>query len=170
MAFSSNSIESKVSIMFKMDKFTWGIVIVVLVVLVAAVITVNLTGGEGWGEASYLAEDTPEAVVHNAFVAFMNQDFAEARQYYSAEVLADDKRGDPFPGTGERYFPNDTNRRLRIKTINHVDDGEAIVTVSIDYYSSGGPFGGGETWSRERILNVIQEEGEWKINTHEFFD
>ena len=27
------------------------------------------------------------------------------------------------------------NRRLRIKSVNHVDDGEAIVTAVIDYYS-----------------------------------
>ena len=156
--------------MFKMDRFTWAIIIVVIAVLVAAVVTVNLTGGEGWGEALYLDEETPEAVVHNAFVAFMNQDFAEARQYYSAEVLADDKRGDPFPGMGERYYPNNTNRRLRIKSVDHVDDSEALVVVVIDHYSSGGPFGGGDTWSRERILRVIQEEGGWKIDTHEFFD
>ena len=156
--------------MFKMDKFTWAIIIVVIVVLVAAVITVNLTGGEGWGEASYLDEGTPETIVHNAFVAFLNQDYAKARQYYSAEVLAEDERAARFPGEREYYYPNDMNRRLRIISVNHVDDGEAMVTVDIDYYSSDGPFGGGNTWSRERVLKVVLKEGEWKIDTHDFFD
>ncbi len=156
--------------MFKMDKFTWAIIIGVLVVLVAAVITVNLTSGEGWGEASYLDEDAPEAVVHNAFVAFLNQDFAKARQYYSAEVFKEDERAERFPGEREFYYPTDMNRRLRIKSVNYVDDGEAMVTVTIDYYSAGGLFGGGNTWSRERMLKVVQEEGEWKIDTNEFFD
>jgi hypothetical protein len=156
--------------MFKMDKFTWAIIIVVIVVLLAAVITVNLTGGDGWGEATYLDEDTPEAVVHNAFVAFMNQDFAKARQYYSDEVFKDDVRVARFPGEREYYYPNDMNRRLRIKSVSHVDDGETIVTAVIDYYSREGLFGGGNTWSRERMLKVVRDEGKWKIDTPEFFD
>ena len=157
--------------MFKMDKFTWAIIIVVILVLVAAVITVNLTGGEGWGEASYLDEDTPEAVVHNAFVAFLNQDYAKARQYYTTDtnMSEDNKRGEFFPGGRDIYYPNDTNRRLRIKSVNHVDDGEAMVTAVIDYYSSDGPFGGGNTWSIERVLKVVRDEGEWKIDTQEYF-
>lgn len=116
--------------MFKMDKFTWAIIIVVIVVLVAAVITVNLTGGEGWGEASYLDEDTPEAVVHNAFVAFMNQDFAKARQYYTTDISEDNKRGELFPGGRETYYLNDTNRRLRIDLTPSQD-----YTLTIGFYS-----------------------------------
>lgn len=156
--------------MFKMDKFTWVIIIAVMVVLVAAVITVNLTGGEGWGVATYLDEETPEAVVHNAFLAFLNQDVAKARQYYTVEVLEGDLKRERFPG--ERYsdYTDNTNQRLQIKDVNHVADGEAMVTVVIDYYSSGGLFGGGNTWSRERMLKVIQEEEEWKIDTSEFFN
>ena len=61
--------------MFKMDRFTWAIVIVVVLVLAAAVITVNLTGGEGWGETTYREEDTPDAVVENAFIALMRYIF-----------------------------------------------------------------------------------------------
>jgi len=155
--------------MFKMDKFTWAIIIAVIVVLVAAVITVNLTGGDGWGEATYLVEDSPEAVVHNAFLAFLNQDVAKARQYYTAEVLEDDLKGERFPGERSSYYTDNTNQRLQIKNVSHVDDGEAMVTVVIDYYSSGGLFGGGNTWSRERMLKVIEKEEEWKIDTSEFF-
>lgn len=155
--------------MFKLDKFTWAIIIVVVLVLAAAVITVNLTGGEGWGEPTYLTEDTPEAAVHNAFVAFMNQDYAKARRYYSAGVLEGDERGEPFPGKGGRFPPFDANQRLRIRNVDYLDDGEAIVTVAIDHYSSDGPFGGGETWSREVRLKVVQEKDGWKIDTSEFF-
>lgn len=156
--------------MLKMDKFTWAIIIAVIVVLVAAVITVNLTGGDGWGEAAYLDEDSPEAVVHNAFVAFLNQDFAKARQYYGTELFKDDMRAARFPGERGYHYPTDMNRRLRIKSVSHVDDGEAIVTAVIDYYAREGLFGGGNTWSRERMLKVVQEEGEWKIDTPDFFD
>ena len=155
--------------MFKMDKFTWAIILIVILVLAAAVITVNLTGGEGWGEASYLDENTPEAAVHNAFVAFMNQDYAKARQYYATEVLADDKRTDPFPGGREVYGPGDTNRRLRIKGVSYIDADESMVTIIIDYYYTSGLFSGGNTWSTERVVKVLQEEGEWKIGANEFF-
>lgn len=156
--------------MFKLDKFTWAIILIVLVVLVAAVVTVNLTGGAGWGVATYLEEDTPEAVVHNAFLAFLKQDVAKARQYYTTDVLADDLKGERFPGERYSYYTDNTNRRLQIKNISHVDGGEAMVTVVIDYYSSDGLFGGGNTWSRERMLKIIQEEEEWKIDTSEFFN
>jgi hypothetical protein len=83
--------------------------------------------------------------------------------------LEDDLKGERFPGERQSNYSDDTNRRLQIKNINNVDDGEAIITVVIDYYSSGGLFGGGNTWSRERMLKVVQEEDEWKIDTHEFF-
>ena len=151
--------------MFKMDKFIWAVIIIVVLVLVAAVITVNLTGGEGWGEPTYLTEDTPEAVVHNAFVAFMNQDYAKAHQYYTDDALA----GRSSLDEKAIYRPNDDNQRLRIKNINYLDDGEAIVTVAIDHYSSEGPFGGGNTWSYEMRLKVVREEDGWKIDTREFF-
>ncbi|HEY54298.1 MAG TPA: hypothetical protein G4N94_12680 [Caldilineae bacterium] len=155
--------------MFKPDKFTWTIIIVVVLVLAAAVITVNLTGGAGWGEPTYLTEDTPEAAVHNAFVAFMKQDYAKARQYYSAQVLDNEGRGEPFPGKGGRIYPHDANQRLRIRSVDYLEDGEAIVTVVIDYYAPGGLFGGGDAWSRKMVLRVVREEDGWKIDTPEFF-
>jgi len=154
--------------MFKLDKFTWAIIIVVVLVLAAAVITVNLTGGAGWGKPTYLSEDAPEAAVHNAFVAFMRQDYAKARQYYSAKVLENDERYDPFPGKGEGFYETGTNQRLRIRGVDYLEDGEAIVTVTIDHYSPEG-FLGGETWSRTARLKVVREEEGWKIDTPEFF-
>ena len=155
--------------MFKLDKFTWTVIIIVVLVLVAAVVTVNLTGGEGWGEPSYLDEDTPEAVVHNAFVAFMNQDYAKARQYYTDDVLESDQSERAFLDEKDIYRPNDVNQRLRIKSVSTIDDGEAVVIIAIDHYSAGGPFGGGDTWSREMRLKVVREDDGWKIDTREFF-
>ncbi len=155
--------------MFKMDKFIWAVIIIVVLVLVAAVITVNLTGGAGWGEPTYLDEDTPEAAVHNAFVAFMNQDFAKARQYYTDDALESDQSERAFLGEKDIYRPNDNNQRLRIRSVKYLDDGEAVVTIAIDHYSAGGLFGGGDTWSNERVLKVVREEDGWKIDTREFF-
>ena len=58
----------------KIDRFTWGIILGVLLLIAAAVIMVTVTGGRGWQTDDYLNEDTPEAVVHDAFLAFIRND------------------------------------------------------------------------------------------------
>lgn len=155
--------------MLKFDKFTWGIIVVVALVLVGAVITVNVTGGQGWGQPTYLDEDTPEAAVHNAFVAFLQRDYAKARQYYTSDVLKPADNRPSFPGESGGYYPEDSNRRLRIVDVEMTGEDEALVTISLDYYSPSGPFGGGTTWSSRRVLKVVREDGAWKIATPEFF-
>ena len=54
----------------KIDKFTWAVIGVVVLLLVVAVVTVNVTGGAGVQAQDYLPLDTPEAPVYNAFLAF----------------------------------------------------------------------------------------------------
>ena len=62
-------------------------------------------------------------------------------------------------------------RRLRIVAVqpDPDDPDRALVTFVIDTYSRGGPFGAGSTWSREVTVEVVREEGAWKINAQEFF-
>jgi hypothetical protein len=155
--------------MLKFDKFTLGVIAVVALVLVGAVITVNVTGTKGWGQPTYLDEDTPEAAVLNAFVAFLQRDYAKARQYYTSDVLEPSDNRPSFPGEFGGYYPEDSNRRLRIVDVEKTSDDEALVTISIDFYSPNGPFGGGTTWSSQRVLKVVRENGAWKIATPEFF-
>jgi hypothetical protein len=73
----------------KLDKFTWIVIAVVLLILVAAVVTVNISGGRGWGAPSYLEENIPEAPVHNAFVALQLGEIARAREQYSQRIVDD---------------------------------------------------------------------------------
>lgn len=154
----------------KMDKFTWGVVLVVLLLLVGAVVTVNLTGGQGWGQEEYLDEDTPAAAVHNAYVAFLKQDLETARQYYTNRVLDEAQNQEMLANRfRDPYYPGNRNQRLRIIDTELQGDDRALVTIATDYYSSSGPFGGGSTWSNRRTLELVREDGRWKIDTIEFF-
>ena len=74
----------------KIDRFTLGIILGVLLLVVGAVITIAFTGGRGWQSADYLNEDTPEAVVHDAFLASVRNEPDVAMSHYSRDVLEDE--------------------------------------------------------------------------------
>ena len=54
----------------KVDKFTWAVILIVAALLVAAVVTVNRTGGQDTDNLAYRTDDTLLTPIHNAFVAF----------------------------------------------------------------------------------------------------
>ena len=74
----------------KIDRFTLGIILGVLLLVVGAVITIAFTGGRGWQSADYLNEDTPEAVVHDAFLATVRNEPDVAMSHYSRDVVEDE--------------------------------------------------------------------------------
>jgi hypothetical protein len=157
----------------KFDKFTWIVSGIVVLLLVAAVITVNLNRGQGSSGQTYLNDDSPITPVHNAFVALQKGDLSTARAQYSARVLKDiedNKAYAPFNNSG--YVNDRTARRLRIikSEINADDPKRATVIMVIDSYSSGGLFGGSNTYSSQRVVEVVREENHWKIDTPEFFN
>lgn len=155
----------------KIDKFTWAVIGVVLLLLVAAVVTVNTTGGVGAEEQEYMALDVPEAPVYNAFLALQRGDLTRARAQYSEAILADfEENGNFDPFTGRSTSPN-TSQRMRILGTEPIadDPDRMLVTFTQDTYNQGGPFGAGSTWSREVTVEVVREEDGWKINTPEYF-
>jgi hypothetical protein len=159
----------KPTVKLRLDKFTIAVLAVVAVLLAVAVVTVNR--GTGRGTESYRTDNAPETPVVNAFLALQNGDLATARQQYSKQVLKDaedDKSTGPL--RGEPYY-GDAARRMRLLTtrVDPSDSARAYVTVALDTYSTGGPFNSGETWSTERIVEVVGEDGAWKINTPEYF-
>jgi hypothetical protein len=154
----------------KLDKFTWTVIGVVVLLLVAAVVTVNVTGGAGVEAQEYLPQDTPEAPVYNVFLALQRGDYTQARAQYSQAVLDQFTKDnyDPFAG---RSTSQTSSQRLRILKSEPIpeDADRAIVTFVQDTYNQGGLFGSGSTWSREGTVEVVREEDGWKINTQEFF-
>lgn len=153
----------------RLDKFTIVVLTVVAVLLAVAVVTVNR--GTGRGAESYRTEDAAETPVVNAFLALQNGDIAMARQQYSKQALKESEGDKGYgPLHGEPYY-GDTARRLRLLTtrVDPNDSARAYVTVALDTYSTGGLFNSGETWSTDRVIEVVHEDGAWKINTQEFF-
>ncbi|RIK35631.1 MAG: hypothetical protein DCC57_23170 [Chloroflexi bacterium] len=154
----------------KLDKFTWAVIAVIALLIVAAVVSVTRSSGAAVEETAYLEDNSPEAPVHNAFVALQRGDRTRARAQYSQAILDEldgEKGWDPFSGTmGDRAA-----RRLRIVSVqpDAEDADRALVSFVIDTYSRGGLFGAGSTWSREGTVEVVREEGVWKINAQEFF-
>jgi hypothetical protein len=155
----------------RLDSFSWSVIAVVVVLLAAAVVTVNLTEDRGWGQVEYLDEETPAAAVRNAYVAFLKQDFERARRYYTREVLvttAQEYGGGVGPFDRERYV-GDRNRRLRIVHVQFQGNEHAAVTFAVDHFNSGGLFKAGSTWTDRRTVPVTREGDGWKIDTQEFF-
>ena len=155
----------------KLDKFTWSIVAIVALLLIGAVITVNMTGGDGYGEPEYLAENSPQAAVFNAFIANKKQDNQALDRYFSKSVLENYAKTNPIdrPYSGPKYYVDQTPRRLRILDTKMQGTDKAEVTFSVDRYSSGGPFGSGNTWSNTQTVPVILEDGVWKVDTELFY-
>ena len=152
----------------KIDRFTWGIILGVLLLIAAAVITVTVTGGRGWQTDDYLNEDTPEAVVHDAFLAFIRNDPDVAVSHYSQKALADDGTRTPFIGRFY-YDSNRQSQRLRILDVDINDDKDkAYVTLAVDRFRPGGLFDSGASSSR-RTAPLVREDGAWKIDTADLF-
>ncbi|MEM7534607.1 MAG: hypothetical protein AAF639_20670 [Chloroflexota bacterium] len=154
----------------KIDTFTWAVIGIVLILMVAAVITVQRSDGNTTNTLTYIEDDTPAAPVQNAFVAFHQGDLLKAKEQFTTDVIEDAGKDSYGPFGGNRML-DERPRRLRIADVQQgADDAdEAIVIFELDTYSGGGLFGGGDTWSYRSSVTVIREEGVWKINTPEFF-
>ena len=154
----------------KIDRFTLGIILGVLLLVVGAVITIAFTGGRGWQSADYLNENTPEAVVHDAFLATVRNEPDIAMSHYSRDVL-EDEDNIRFRERFDYYDSGRSARRLRILDVDISDEGEgdkAYVTVAIDNFYQGGRFDSGTSTYR-RTVPLVREDGAWKIDTSDLF-
>ena len=159
----------------KIDRFSIVVIVIVAALITAAVIAVNRADNDSVDDVEYLANDTPEAPVHNAFLALQEGAVSKAKAQYSAEI-ADDNGANygqkPWSGENFYYDRDDTSRRLRILSveIDEEDPDQALVTFTLDTYRrNNGLFGTGSTWSSQRTVEVIREDDEWKLNAPEFF-
>ena len=155
---------------FKLDRFTWIVLAVVVILLIVAVVTVNRSASPTTGTPAYHTADAPETPVYNAFVATERGEHYRAREQYTAAVLEQMER-DRFDPFAAGYRNSDTSRQLRIVAveIDEADPNRALVTVIEDNYSPSGPFGSGNTWSNQRTIPVAREDGVWKIDAVELF-
>ena len=155
----------------RLDKFTIAVLAVVGLLMLAAVFTVSRNSREQVAE-NYRTEDAPETPIYNAFLALKEGDVAMARTQYSAQVLKEATSSTGYgPLRGETYYYGDVARRLRVIDVKPdlQDADRAYVTVAIDTYTTGGIFNSGDSWTSERTVEVIREDGVWKINAQEYF-
>lgn len=153
----------------KLDAFTWIVLALVVFLVVAAVVTVNLTNERAAAPAEYMDEDSPAAPVFNAILAVQQGDVVTARAQFSESALDDyDKRDfDAIANAAAYYGPGADSRRVRIVKVSEVTQADgreiAYVTIGEDNFYGGGLFGR-TTYSSERVIRVVREDGHWKVD------
>jgi hypothetical protein len=154
----------------RIDTFTWIVIGAVLLLVVAAVVTVNLTGGEPETPATYRSDDSPATPVYNALVAVQQGDIARARAQFTDEALDQygDSGYDPVANAVNNYLNDQSGRRTRIIEVSDPTGDEASVTIAEDNFGGGGLFGR-STYTNQRIVRVVREDGVWKIAENNLF-
>jgi len=151
-----------------MDRFSWIVIGVVGLLLLAAVGVATLGSDQSAAaEEVYLEQDTPEGVVHDAFVAFLHRDSARMKSYFSRRVQESFDRDSRWPNID--YYPDAGSRRMRIEKVDMQGEDRAAVTIVIDNYSPGGLFAQSNVWSSRQTLALVREDAGWKIDSEKFY-
>jgi hypothetical protein len=138
----------------KQDRFLTGILIGIGVLVVVALAVFFLRQ-----DATYMADDTPEGVVHNYVLAVLNRDYEKAYGY-----LADLK----YKPTYEEFrrpflngYVNPQNAAVDVGE-SEVSGDEASVELA-QIYNSSDPFSTGYRDVQRAIL--VKQDGGWKISS-----
>jgi hypothetical protein len=139
----------------KNDKFLIGIIAGIVVLAVAAVVLVLARGHE-----SYLADDTPDGVAHNYFLAMQRQDYEKAYSYLSDELKNKPSLDEFISAVGYPYSQGEA--ALKIGEITITGD-RAIVQVSITHYQGGGPFESNRYANTDTVQLKRNANGAWQL-------
>ena len=139
----------------KQDKFLTGILIGIAVLILLALGLFFLRQER----REYVAEDTPNGVVHNYVLAVLNKDYQKAYTYLAelpSKPTYEEFRSAFFNGL---VSPTDVGMTIGDVDIN---ENEAIVTLSL-YYSNSDPFSG--RYSNNDSALLIKQNGKWKLHS-----
>jgi hypothetical protein len=137
----------------KTDKFLIGIVVGIVLLVIAAIVIVLARGQN----EDYIADDTPNGVVHNYFLAVQRKEFEKAHGYLSDEI-EDKPNLDEFIASVD----NQNETALKIGAVT-IDNDRARVDVAISNYYGGGPFDSGRYTNQETAYLRQDANGDWKI-------
>ncbi len=138
----------------KQDRFLLGILIFIGLLIVAA-LTLFFVRQD---TQTYGAEDTPEGVIRNYALALQNRDFQRAYGY-----LAEKENKPTFDYFRQAFLSRQldvSGTALQVGAVEYMDNGEALVTVTV-LYASTGPFS--EGWNSTETATLTLQDGVWKI-------
>lgn len=146
----------------KQDKFLTGILIGIGALILLA-LGLFFTRQD---KRDYVADTSPEGVVHNYVLAVLNKDYQKAYGY-----LADLEHKPTYEEFRKSFFSgmvNPADAGVDIGSVE-INGDEAVVTLAI-YYSSTDPFSSRYA-SEDRAL-LVRQNGEWKLNSmpYNFWD
>lgn len=146
----------------KQDKFLTGILIGIGALILLA-LGLFFTRQE---RREYVADTTPDGVVHNYVLAVLNKDFQKAYGY-----LADLENKPTYEDFRRSFFDGTVNPSSVGIEIGEVEThgNEAIVSLTI-YYSNTDPFST-RYGSPDRAL-LVKQHGAWKLSSmpYNFWD
>jgi len=144
------------------DRFLIGIVAGLIVLLIAAAISVIFLRQP----AQELPVDTPGGTVQRFYAALQKGDYAGAYNYLS-DSMANKPNLVEFINYNTSYYPNgyhnSSQQRIRIDNIT-VNGDDATVPVAVTtYYDSGGPFGSSGDYTSTEVFSLHRDNGTWRI-------
>ena len=139
----------------KQDKFLTGILIGIGALILLALGLFFLRQDK----RDYVAETSPDGVVHNYVLAVLNKDYQKAYGY-----LADLDNKPTYEEFRQSFFnggvnPGDVGMEVGSVEINGA---EAVVSLSV-YYSNSDPFS--SRYANEDRALLVDQNGEWKLNS-----
>lgn len=136
--------------MYKSDKYFWGIVGWVTLIIVYF-ISMQLVGPY----RKYISEDTPEGVVNNYLLALHKEDYEKAYGYLSPIMLHYPRGVDEFTTEVKDEFPyNHENINGFFITVDSSDSRRVYANATRGTY---------QYYYRSTSFKLAQIDGEWKI-------
>jgi hypothetical protein len=138
----------------KQDRFLMGILIFIGVLVVAALVLFFARNEK----PAYGPEDKPEGVLYNYAVALQLHDYERAYSYLAK------KDNQPTYNIFHQAFLtrqlDTSNSALQVGNVQMLENGEAWVSVTIEYAGNGLLNNG---WSNTDKGTLVQQNGAWKI-------
>jgi hypothetical protein len=137
----------------KQDRFLTGILVGIgLLVVVALAVFFTRKDSQ-----TYIAEDTPEGVVHNYVLAVLNKDYEKAYGY-----LAELKYKPTYEDFRRAFLNGEVNPQNQAVDIGASDIVGDTATVELQLISnSGDPFSTG--YRNTQTADLVKQEGKWKL-------
>jgi hypothetical protein len=108
------------------------------------------------------APGTPEAAFQDFYAAWEDRDLETAHAALSTEVRRDLSLADYRRMDSEMTWMRDEDRRVVLLS-SRIDDDRAVLDLRVDQFSGGGGLGGDRS-SWERSVNLVREDGDWRID------